>query len=756
MSEITNEKVEEITEKLQYIGLDLNNIPDFLINTDTMDFRPERTYSDKTFKVYKYIPINDIQIVITKANKDDSIQDKYNNASLIKKYLIPETEEDMLKYADFIKMLKNTDIYDIEDIAKEQEKMSISEPFKVKYNKDYLWEIYYSQYTNKYFMLVCTENTNYSTLFYTLREKIKNRDVNKMIYVPISYMDYSRELLGKDDFKDLEKYIWQFTKEWPMIYEVYDKNGNKSIQICGKTIVYEKLESIYKIVLNSRDNAVKFFKLIKALFILKTEFPHDYNFEVQISSEGGIEFIYNTKIVNYENIANFVRDEYRKKSETLRIIKKEEKILKEVLNNLKKIEEEQEKEYLLKQNQVATYMKCKKTFFGRVRYFFKGKIKEESEKTTVTESKIELDEEDKQQIYEKDFYTIEDLTNICKELNDILTNVKNIRMDKRALEIKNNQLKVKIKNATQFIKDIENHKKNIFEFWRFANKDNQLVLETGSIERPEEEEKVESKEEYFDYIDDIEEIGIKIDKKQREILTKEETDTVYLVKARILDLVNAIRRKNQYNFTSDLENIKNDLRSIQLLFGAENYDIFGNSIGDKTRIDTLGSKKHREKRKDEYRILDINEETDIESFLFKLQERIKILDNIFNKNSLGIRLKIYLASNEPINIKGYGIFKINPENALNKIGDENVVGLYSIHLYPNSPAVALSNIIYYDNFNKTLPIGMDIEDEVLLDLEKINIELKRQKLFRMNIKIDDFNIKTRTICAYEYEVKGNI
>ena len=85
MSEITNEKVEEITEKLQYIGLDLNNIPDFLIKTDTIDFRPERTYSDKTFKVYKYIPINDIQIIITKANKDDSIQDKYNNASLIKK-----------------------------------------------------------------------------------------------------------------------------------------------------------------------------------------------------------------------------------------------------------------------------------------------------------------------------------------------------------------------------------------------------------------------------------------------------------------------------------------------------------------------------------------------------------------------------------------------------------------------------------------------------------------------------------------------
>ena len=57
-------------------------------------------------------------------------------------------------------------------------------------------------------------------------------------------------------------------------------------------------------------------------------------------------------------------------------IKKEEKILKEVLDNLKRIEAEREKEYLLKQNQVATYLKCRKTFFGKVRYFFKGKLKD--------------------------------------------------------------------------------------------------------------------------------------------------------------------------------------------------------------------------------------------------------------------------------------------------------------------------------------------------------------------------------------------
>ena len=67
----------------------------------------------------------------------------------------------------------------------------------------------------------------------------------------------------------------------------------------------------------------------------------------------------------------------------------------------------------------------------------------------------------------------------------------------------------------------------------------------------------------------------------------------------------------------------------------------------------------------------------------------------------------------------------------------------------------MSNIIYYDNFNKTLPIGMDIADEILLDISKLDLELKRQRLFRINIINDKQDVKTKTICAYEYEIREN-
>ena len=63
---------------------------------------------------------------------------------------------------------------------------------------------------------------------------------NEKIYVPITHMEYSNKLLKKSEITDLENYLWFFTKEWPSIYEVYNEKGEQSIEILGKTVVYEK------------------------------------------------------------------------------------------------------------------------------------------------------------------------------------------------------------------------------------------------------------------------------------------------------------------------------------------------------------------------------------------------------------------------------------------------------------------------------------------------------------------------------------
>ena len=89
-------------------------------------------------------------------------------------------------------------------------------------------------------------------------------------------------------------------------------------------------------------------------------------------------------------------------------------------------------------------------------------------------------------------------------------------------------------NATQYIEEIDSHKKSIFEFWKFSNKDEIATLPEGEAEEVNIIKKVTK---VFDYEEDLENFGIKMDKIQRNTLSKAETDSVYLT---ITDIVEKI------------------------------------------------------------------------------------------------------------------------------------------------------------------------------------------------------------------------
>lgn len=138
-------------------------------------------------------------------------------------------------------------------------------------------------------MIVPTEDTDYSTFFYILKKKIENKK-NAKIFVPVSNVKYSNKFWTKSAFEDMENYLWMFTKDWPLIYEVYDKNEELSIQIIGETNVYGKIKTPYKIELKTAKEANEFYKLVKALFILQTELPHYFNFTTNIDENCSLEF----------------------------------------------------------------------------------------------------------------------------------------------------------------------------------------------------------------------------------------------------------------------------------------------------------------------------------------------------------------------------------------------------------------------------------------------------------------------------------
>ena len=364
------DKNENIQEKLDYLGLDLDKIPKQLLKYEPLNFRISKFYDENHYRQYRYIPIKDIQIFLTPTNRLDEISEKYKKSSPISEYLDSKNEENILKYTTFLNMLKNFNIEDVEKIKEEQLYLNKKIPFKVKFNRNYLWQIYYSENTDKYFMLVPTEDSDYSAFFFLLKKQLEKRRSGK-IFVPVRNVGYSNKYLSRMAFEDIENYLWLFTKGWPLIYEVYDKNDELTIQIVGETYVYDKVKSEYKNKLKSKEEANNFYKLLKAMFILQTELPNYFKFDTSISKSGEIEFYNKGKKIEYDDMPNWINEEYSLGEENIETTKKENRKNKIRLKKLKEEVAIQEIEYLAKEKQISTFLECKKTFFGKFKYYFK-------------------------------------------------------------------------------------------------------------------------------------------------------------------------------------------------------------------------------------------------------------------------------------------------------------------------------------------------------------------------------------------------
>lgn len=650
-------------------------------------------------------------------------------------------------------MISSMDIDKIEEIDNEQKRLNDNIPFKVKYQKDYLWQIYYSEYTNKYFMLVPTEDLEYSAFFYILKKQLQNAKKRKQekIFVPISYTDYSREYLNRMQIADIENYLWLFTKEWPLVYEVYDKDENLSLQITGKAYIYDDIQSDYKVVLKNKEDAMKFYKLLKALFIMKTEVPHHYNVRLSIDDKGSLEFNVNNKKVIYEILSSFIKEEFLKaEEEKINLIDDKAEKEKE-LDSLQKKSSKLEREYLEKERQISTFLECKKTFFGRVKYFFKYK------KVSLTKSEENKEKEQEIKLVRinkyaevKSNYTLEELVELYKQIDKEDSKVKNIRLDIKAIEQKIVDLENKVKNARQYIKEIDNHKKSIFEFWKFTNKDKASELPEGKAK----EENDESIKKVFKYEFDFEDLSVKLDKIQRDELTKEELDSLYLTDTYILEDINKVSKEESIT-EERLEYLKEKSIEANSLLDKENFDIFGGMAYD-NKLKILANKKHREIEREVFRILDINKNTTIEEYTKSIKEIIGNIETALEKVKISLSLPVYMTSTEQLNNR-FNVLSIEGKKAILDLLKEDIeiFNLYKINLKENTPILAFTNIAYFENNNKTLPLGMNVSEDILIDNNLINLELKEKQELKLvtykdlNDELSDIIIKTMKIEEYD-------
>ena len=72
-----------IESKLKYIGLNLNKIPASIKKVVPLEFRVPKFYDEKQYRQYRYVPIKDIQILLTPTNRLDEIDVKYKKSSSV-------------------------------------------------------------------------------------------------------------------------------------------------------------------------------------------------------------------------------------------------------------------------------------------------------------------------------------------------------------------------------------------------------------------------------------------------------------------------------------------------------------------------------------------------------------------------------------------------------------------------------------------------------------------------------------------------
>lgn len=760
-------KTESIEEKLEYLGLNLEKIPAGIKKVEPLEFRVPKFYDEKQYRQYRYIPIKDIKILLSPTNRLDEIEEKYKKASPLSDYLDNKKEENIIKYTTFLNMLKQVKIEDIEKIEQEQANLNKKIPFKVKFEGNYLWQIYYSENTDKYFMLVPTEDSDYSTFFFLLKKQLEKTRTAK-IFVPIRNVGYSKEYLKKSEFEDIENYLWLFTKDWPLIYEVYDKSNNLSIQIVGETEVYEKIKSPYKIKLESKEEANKFYKLIKAMFILQTELPHYFTFKTIIGKAGEIEFCIEDRKIEYDNIIQWINDEFKLGE------KRSKEAKKQIESNQKKLEElkaevaAQEIEYLAKEKQISTFLECKKSFFGKFKYYFKyskkknkGEIKEkvlvETEKNGESKKIENKSKKNKKDTTSKENYTIEELVDLYKEYEKLENTLKNIIMDMNSLKLKKKNMAKKIENATRYINEIDSHKKSIFEFWKYSNKD-----EVASLPEGEEEEIniIKKITKVFDYEEDLEKFGKIMDKIQRKVLSKAETDSVYITSTNLIDIVNKVKNNEVIpkDITASLNELKKEAIQEKTLTEKDEFDIFGGIVQDLSKVSKINNKKHREIAKDKFTILDISKTTKQIGYKLALEKVIENVKTALEKVVISEDLSVYKAMQDKLlDEKEFNVFEINPEAEIkNVIKQGNKINLYKVNLKQGANAISFTNSIFYDNQNKTLPIGQDLSTKILVDVAKLNMEIKRKSSFKIvdfeNDKNDFSAITIKTIHVFEYEI----
>ena len=795
---------------LEYIGLDLQNIPQTLLKEEPIHFSDFS--NSNVYKVYDYVSVHDLEILITPLDRTAEIRERYKTAKPLSACLQADDRKTKEIFNDVLDLASVNEIKRLENLQEKLEEI----PYFVKYDKNYLWQIYYSKEDNKYFMLFPANEGETSVLFYIIKKKLEKEDTK--IFVPICKMDYKGIFLSSMQINDIENYIWLFTNEWPNIYEV----SGKYLYVTGHTKVKKLFNTYYRNVFDNKLDAEKFYMLLKALFILTTETNYKYNFEPYVNENGNLELEYvdenfeknngknrehtelnenNDNIITTVNLADFVDKQVE--LQKIRKTELEEEIVRneEILKELKEYVKKQNDIYVMQEKQIVMFLDCKKSFFKKISYFFKAKkfvmpkLDNKIDKKLedeLGENSLEDELSRKNEINLSGSYTIKELVSAFNSANEVEIKARAVRGDLKALKLKRENYARKIENAKKYIDEIESHKKSIFEFWKFSNKDELPALSEG--------ESSESNETKNNANLNKDLLGARADSLQRQKLSDEEINALYLfyempeafnqisktflkMKSDVSEKVEKDIYKDNKKIIVDEENTEgNTPKSVErnnvidrnkvleeileILKNRTTKRSLDNLINDYSAVKKINSKEHRENERNAISILKINENTTVEEFEDRVNHFKKALESAYNKIYAITSMPLYIKKSDAQN--EFILGDINPENLINENPSKNVIEekdvnlkngasegkdktdkqeieIVKIDLSNEEHALYLSNIVFFDNQNKTLPIGMDLSSKVVIKLDNTKKKFReKQEIYLIN-KINDFEVENRKI-----------
>ena len=160
----------------------------------------------------------------------------------------------------------------------------------------------------------------------------------------------------------------------------------------------------------------------------------------------------------------------------------------------------------------------------------------------------------------------------------------------------------------------------------------------------------------------------------------------------------------------------------------------------------MKSNEHRENQRELYSSLKFNKKTTIEEYREKIEECIKYLNEAYNKLTAIAEIPVYYYMDSSMESntdqERYVIGHLDPLKIIKKTSSENPkIGMLDMN--SEKHLIYLTNIIFYDNFNKTLPPGMDEETEVIIKV-KPNKDIKPKNIYII-IEKNDFDVNVLKI-----------